>query len=735
MSHRAAPPPRSSGWGPLPYAIIAVLLLGLVFVGCSMLSRPPAVTPAPTTPPAPAGQQITISSPAAGATVQSPIRVVGTTAVSPFENNLNYRLFGPDGTVIAQGFITTVGEMGAPGAFSAELSYTLADQGNGRLEVLEFNQADGAVRALASVPLVLSPAQTVAPTAPAGATATVPPPAAQQQILIDSPPPGTEVGSPVVLTGRTVRAPAGSSLSYVIRDAAGGVLGSGSFPASPAADGSASFNASITFNLPPNGGPINAEISEPGAAGQPPVASATLPLSVAPPQAILIDSPPPGTTVGSPVVITGRTARYPFQGNLGYRVLDASGRQLGIGTFPVQGAPGGPASFNASINFSLPPSGGRVSVEVGDQNAATGQIAAGARIDLNVAPPQQAIIVESPPAGTTVGSPMTVTGRVVRLPANGALTYRVRDARGAQIGQGSFGVVGSQDGGARFNAQVFFTAPQGGGPITLELLELDTNGQVRTSATLPLQVAGAPPPPATSTPAPTTQGITIDTPPAGTVVGSPVVITGRTALPPRTGRLFYVVRSLNRDQLGQGEFPVPAGQPGNVPFVASIAFAEPAQGGGIVIEIYDRDAVGNQLASAIVQLQVNPRVQPTPTTPTGGQVGQQELAIETPPPGTVVGSPVVITGRLALAPADGDLSFRVLDAQGNVIGQGSFSVPITVEGQRIPFVASVNFAEPAQGGPIRVIISDVDNRTGTVRAEAQVELTVNPPPYPQPRTP
>jgi hypothetical protein len=598
----------------------AALLLAaaLTLSGCGAFGGAPELppteaAPAPTlaAPTAqPATQRITIGSPAANSAVTSPIAVSGSTTLWPFEGNLNYRLFGPDGAMLAQGNFTATGEPGGPGAFGGEIAYSLEQAGNGRLEVLEFSAADGSLLAISSIPIQLA-ASAPQPAGPTPTALPPPPPAAQQQILIDSPTPGTIVGSPVVITGRTVKLPAGNALSYTIRDAAGAALGSGVFPVSPAAGETGSFTASISFNLPPNGGAVRLEIFEPGAAGAAPVASATLQMNVAPPQAILIDSPPPGTTVGSPVVLTGRTARFPFQGNLGYRVLDGGARQLGAGIIAVQGAPGGPASFTASINFNLPPNGGRVTVELVDQNAANSQIAATARIDLNVAPPQQAIVIESPPANTLVGSPMTVTGRTVRMPAGGALSYRVR-AGGQQIGQGSFGVVGSQDGGARFNAQVVFTAPAAG-RIDLELLELDpASGQVRASSTLTLQVAATLPPTPTATALPTSQQVLIDTPAAETVVGSPVVITGRTALPPRTGRLYYVVRSATRETLGQGEFPV-AVSPGvsaNVPFAASITFAEPPQGGRIIVEIYDRDAVGNVVANAIVQLQVNPRPYP-----------------------------------------------------------------------------------------------------------------------------
>src|SRR4051812_35803266 len=40
------------------------------------------------------------------------------------------------------------------------------------------------------------------------------------------------------------------------------------------------------------------------------------------PQAIVIESPPPNAVVGSPVVLTGRTSRYPSGGKLNYQFFD-----------------------------------------------------------------------------------------------------------------------------------------------------------------------------------------------------------------------------------------------------------------------------------------------------------------------------------------------------------------------------------------------------------------------------
>ncbi len=632
MCRIATPLPGLPRW-------LLFLLLSVAVSGCGPVGQTPQPPVVPTS--RLGGRTITITTPQANAVVSSPIPVAGMVSLVPVAGSLIYQLFGPDDLLLAQGTFPTQGNAGEAGVFAGSLPYTLVEQGPGRLELLDVNPADGALLAMSTVAIILAPGQAAqtAPTVLVSTLTPLPPATAQQQIFLDSPPSGTTVGSPMTITGRTTQPPAGNTLSYLIRDAASALLGTGTFPVATTTTGTGSFNAALTFNLPPNGGNLTLEVFAPGVGNAPPVANAQLTLVVAPPQVIVLDSPPAGTTVGSPVTLTGRTARYPFQGALGYRLLDATGHELGRGTFPVVGAAGGPCSFTASLSFSLPPSGGRITVEVVDQSVATGEVAAMARSELNIAVQQQAITIESPSANQQVGSPMTVVGRVVQMPVGGQLTYRVRDQAGQIVGTSQLGITGSQDGGGRFTAQVLFTLPQGG-PITLELLELDpTTGQVRASTSLPLTVAVPPsatptaaaiptaaatpvPPTLTptpvaytpNTPVPPRQTITIDAPTSGTAVGSPVVITGRVARPPQFLQLYYVVRTPTGDVLGQGSFPVagPLGQT-DLQYTASLNFSAPQLGGPIVVEIYDRDGVGATIASAIVQLQVASRMTVTPT--------------------------------------------------------------------------------------------------------------------------
>jgi hypothetical protein len=204
------------------------------------------------------------------------------------------------------------------------------------------------------------------------------------------------------------------------------------------------------------------------------------------------------------------------------------------------------------------------------------------------------------------------------------------------------------------------------------------------------------------------------------------------ALFPQFRELYYIVRSQTRDTLGQGSFPV-AGQAGqtNIQYVASLSFAEPPAGGQIVIEIYDRDGVGQTIASAIVNLQVNARA---PTTPTSNPAGdRQVITITSPLTDTLVGSPAILEGSTTLAPFQGQLNYRVTDATGAEIGNGAFEVR-NVPGIGLIFSTPILFTAPLNGGAITVTISDRNDTLRATIAETSIRLQVASQGYPQPRT-
>lgn len=95
-------------------------------------------------------------------------------------------------------------------------------------------------------------------------------------------------------------------------------------------------------------------------------------------------------------MLTGHVARVPSGGALAYRVVAAGGQEVGTGTVPVSGAATGSGTFNASLNFALPPNGGDLRVELVDR-AADGTVATSATLGLYVQSQTQTITIDTPP--------------------------------------------------------------------------------------------------------------------------------------------------------------------------------------------------------------------------------------------------------------------------------------------------------------------------------------------------
>jgi hypothetical protein len=437
----------------------------------------------------------------------------------------------------------------------------------------------------------------------------------------------------------------------------------------------------------------------PGPATQPPVPTrvppTAIPASATPvsPQQIVIDTPPPGTPIGSPVVITGHTARLPRNGQLGYRFTDSAGRQLATGEFPVGGTPGQPASFKAELNFDLPRDGGPVTIELFERADASGAGGASAVLGTVVEAQYQDIFIDTPSAGRVVGSPMVVTGRTMREPEQGLLGYRVLNSARQQIGDGTFPVNGAPGTQRYFNADLYFDLPIDGDTITVELY--DSN-----QASEQLSVVVQPIP----------QEIIFDWPPWMTLVGSPLTLQGRTARYPFGGDLSYRITNDAGQVLGSGTFPVSggAGQPSS--FQAQPTFQVQRDGGTIHLAVFDQDpSNGAEIATNVLDLDVRPQY--------------PWIYIDTPPPGTQVGSPLVLTGRTNIYPNSGQLTYRVVDAVGQQIGSGSFAVDGS-PGARGSYVGELYFNEPPNGGNITVELAD-----GNIRAK--IDLVVAPPPMQQ----
>ncbi|MBC8161273.1 MAG: hypothetical protein H7Z42_08640 [Roseiflexaceae bacterium] len=581
---------------------------------------------------------IVVDEPLAGMLIASPQRLRGRLAVVPPAGGLIYRLLDAENFVLATGSVQTQGEVGQTGSFEAQVAYTALGDSPGMLQLVQRNDLAGPVSALGSQIILITENVTTPPTAEgmvstgtpgASPTPDLPLPPSPlpltptplptvipqgQTISITSPPPGTQVGSPMTVAGTTSLFPFSGNLDYRFVDAANNQIGQGSFPVG-AAGQPTSFTAELRFNPPPGGGAIRLDLYDQDNTTGQVAAFSSLSLTVAAPQPtagaqqISITSPPPNTTVGSPVVITGGSTRFPANGSLTWRMTDQAGNQLGVGSFAVSGSIGQPSSFTTSLIFNQPPGGGPIRLELSDRDATTGQTIAISTLDMLVAGlptpvPQQSIRISSPPPGTQVGSPLTITGSTVNFPANGNLGYRIFDAADQQIGVGAFPVAGTPGQAASFTGQLNFALPLGGGDIRVELLDRDdVSGNVLASSSVALRVAPPPviQPPVPPTPIPPTiapvtpapptvgqQEIQVTTPVSGTTVSAPLAIAGTLALPPQDGNLFYSVRDAAGVELGSGTFNVLSVGNGSIPFAATLQFTAPPAGTLIRIELVDQ---------------------------------------------------------------------------------------------------------------------------------------------------
>ena len=100
---------------------------------------------------------ITIEAPADGSEVFSSVPIRGNVAISPFENNLAYRIYDLSGIELAAGpIMVTAPEMGAPGTFEAVIPLGSVLSGTViRLEVQDISAADGSLLGMDSLELVV----------------------------------------------------------------------------------------------------------------------------------------------------------------------------------------------------------------------------------------------------------------------------------------------------------------------------------------------------------------------------------------------------------------------------------------------------------------------------------------------------------------------------------------------------------------------------------------------------
>jgi hypothetical protein len=100
---------------------------------------------------------ITVTGPADGNSVSGSMQLTGTVTISPFENTLAYKIYGPAGDELKAGsFLVDSEGMGTPGIFNVAIDLTGIPLGTQvRLEISDLSAADGSLLAMDSVQLMV----------------------------------------------------------------------------------------------------------------------------------------------------------------------------------------------------------------------------------------------------------------------------------------------------------------------------------------------------------------------------------------------------------------------------------------------------------------------------------------------------------------------------------------------------------------------------------------------------
>ncbi len=195
------------------------------------------------------------------------------------------------------------------------------------------------------------------------------------------------------------------------------------------------------------------------------------------------------------------------------------------------------------------------------------------------------ILLDEPTEGAVVSSPVRLSGRTSRAPADNRLFFRFTEPNGAELARGTFPVLDQ-----RFSQYVAYTAPVGN-TVIIELSEVDPRtGTVVASTRRSVRYAPT-----------TAQQITIEQPVDGSRVGTAVQLRGRTAIFPSEGDL-YITAFDTRGTVVYTVIATVRGIPGQaVDFVIDLNL--PDQGGRLVtIEVADINARGDLLARATVNV-------------------------------------------------------------------------------------------------------------------------------------
>lgn len=218
------------------------------------------------------------------------------------------------------------------------------------------------------------------------------------------------------------------------------------------------------------------------------------------------------------------------------------------------------------------------------------------------------------------------------------------------------------------------------------------------------------------------RALVIESPLPGETVESGGEVRGTTTMAPSGDGLRYLVYDARGGVIGMGRLPVegPTDSPGT--FAAPVEFIAGESGPGR-IEIVD---VGTGDGSALARTTVPVVLEATPSmygAPPMEETGRpaRELVLEAPLSGATVGAEIEVRGRVSVMPFEKNLTYRIYDAAGTVVGESYISVEGDLDGPGT-FARSIAVTGTTSPGRLRIEVRDVSEADGSLFVSTWVEV-------------
>lgn len=306
------------------------------------------------------------------------------------------------------------------------------------------------------------------------------------------------------------------------------------------------------------------------------------------------------------------------------------------------------------------------------------------------------ISISQPQQGAAITSPQPLSGQLAQVPPQGGLIYRLYDAESILLATGTVQASGPVGQPGSFEAQVVYTALEGGPGVLQVVQRNDLAGPAVALASQVVQISP-----------------NITTPPtAGAIVGGV-----QNLVPPAVPSVVPSVVPTAAPAAPTAAPTAPTAAPSAMPTAAPAApTAEPSAIPTAMPSAYPAP----QGTSAYPAPQQGTSAYPAPRRADPSAI--QIITLDAPSSGASVGSPLAISGSTSAIPLDGNLHFRILDAQEQELGSGTFNPQLQASSST--FSAQLAYRAPAEGSAITLILIDrADFATGAPRATMSATFT------------